>query len=347
MNIVHAILSFNTGGAETMLVDILNEQVKSHRVTLVIINESYEPRLLEQVDGRVVRHFLHRCPGSRSPWPLLRLNLLVRRLHPDALHLHHSSLFRMLFPGVCSRLFLTVHALGVDLQSVRRATCLFAISQVVAEDIRRRSSCAVAVIPNGIVVDRIRRKSHYAPLEGRRMRVVNVARLESDDKGQDLLIRALGELRRQGEDLAEADFIGTGRDAEKLAALAREEGVEDRIRLLGLRDRPYIYAHLADYDVMCHPSRHEGFGLTVAEGMAAGLPILAASGDGPAELIEQGRLGLLFENGSADSCACQLAALYRHYDRQVALTDEAAEKVKRQYSVSRMAADYVAAYEKR
>lgn len=40
MRIVHCIWSFNIGGAESMLVDIVNEQVKNNSVYLIIINES-------------------------------------------------------------------------------------------------------------------------------------------------------------------------------------------------------------------------------------------------------------------------------------------------------------------
>ena len=41
MKIVHCIFSFNTGGAETMLIDIVNEQIKTQEVTIVIVNHIY------------------------------------------------------------------------------------------------------------------------------------------------------------------------------------------------------------------------------------------------------------------------------------------------------------------
>ena len=41
MVIVHIIFSFLRGGTESMLVDILNEQVKTEKVSLIIINNLF------------------------------------------------------------------------------------------------------------------------------------------------------------------------------------------------------------------------------------------------------------------------------------------------------------------
>lgn len=47
MKIVHCIWSFHTGGAETMLVDIANEQAKTQNVTIIIVNDSYQKYLID------------------------------------------------------------------------------------------------------------------------------------------------------------------------------------------------------------------------------------------------------------------------------------------------------------
>lgn len=43
---------------------------------------------------------------------------------------------------------------------------------------------------------------------------------------------------------------------------------------------------------MVHASLCEGFGLTVAEGMVAGLPVVVSKNDGPAEVIGYGNMGI-------------------------------------------------------
>ena len=54
MKILHVIFSLQIGGSETMLVDILNEQVEtSHSVGLVIINDDYNPELIKKINPKV------------------------------------------------------------------------------------------------------------------------------------------------------------------------------------------------------------------------------------------------------------------------------------------------------
>ena len=53
MKIVHCIFSFNTGGAETMLIDIVNEQIKTQEVTIVIVNHIYHKELIAQLDKKI------------------------------------------------------------------------------------------------------------------------------------------------------------------------------------------------------------------------------------------------------------------------------------------------------
>lgn len=49
MKIVHLVWSLKLGGSETMLVNIANEQCKTERVTIIIINEFYNKKLLESI----------------------------------------------------------------------------------------------------------------------------------------------------------------------------------------------------------------------------------------------------------------------------------------------------------
>ena len=89
MKIVHCIFSFNTGGAETMLIDIVNEQIKTQEVTVVIVNHIYHKELIAQLDKKIRLIFIGRKPHSYSILPLLRINWILFRLHPDIIHQHN------------------------------------------------------------------------------------------------------------------------------------------------------------------------------------------------------------------------------------------------------------------
>ena len=76
-------------------------------------------------------------------------------------------------------------------------------------------------------------------------------------KGQDLLIRALGILAREGISNISAEFIGDGSGRQQLEELARNEGVLPQVSFAGSLSRRDTYRRLATYDLMIHPSRIE------------------------------------------------------------------------------------------
>lgn len=348
MKIVHLIFSFMTGGAEAMLIDIMNDQVcLGHDVSLVVINDCYDDKNLSMLNSQIHRVMLMRNPSSHNIWPAVRLNLLLWKMHPDAIHLHHNSISKMLLcprPG-----YLTVHDLDISLSTAcSKLKELFAISEAVRKDVQKRypGKFLVKTIPNGIRIDDILRKSTYQLREGR-MRVVQVARLDYEKKGQDLIIGALSLLRERNLKSIEVDFIGAGELQHDLEKISKDKGVEDVVHFLGLHDRNEIYEELKNYDLMCHPSRYEGFGLTVAEGIAAGLPVLVPDSDGPFEIIQYGRFGYSFKKDDVLSLANALQDIYEHYEERAQCVVKAAyDHVKDNYNLRLMVEHYIEEYHK-
>lgn len=77
-------------------------------------------------------------------------------------------------------------------------------------------------------------------------------------------------------------------DEDRLQASMMEkiatEGWGDRVHFVGRRgDVPRL---MASSDVLVHPARIEGFGLVLAEAMAAGLPVVASQVEGIPEVLE-------------------------------------------------------------
>ena len=246
MKIVHCVFSFGIGGAETMLIDILNEQSKTETVSLVIVNHVYLDFLLEQINPAVRIFKLRRKKGSYSPFPVLKLNWLLYRLNPDIVHVHSSALFRIIALRAGRGLFLTVHDLHVPLKHAGRGTRLIAISEAVKADILQRTGRTAMTIPNGIPIDKIEMRTHRTSFVGKNMRIVQVSRLDVEKKGQDILIKAVALLKERGIENIEVDFIGEGRSEPRLRQLAQEYCVGNQINFLGLCDRQYIYSHLKE-----------------------------------------------------------------------------------------------------
>lgn len=343
LHILHCIYSMDVGGAETMLVDIANGQVAAgHRVTVLVVNDIANESLLAQFVPAVEIIRMRRKQGDKPLLMMARLNLFILRLRPDVIHAHHHKFCRLVLARK-NRLVLTVHCLDTEMIYASRSH-MVAITDTVRDDVRNRVPRAdITTIFNGLRTgDITRRPDRGLPAT---LRIVQVGNLLYDVKGQDLLIEALGVLGRRGIKSVEVTFIGRG-DSAPLVNLAERLGVADRVHFAGPQDRAYIYAHLSDFDAMCHPSRSEGFGLTVAEGMAAGLPLILTEHDGPWEVADNGRLCLSGTNGNAESFADAIEKLMADYPEALRRADEAARYVER-FDIAHTVAAYIDYYRRR
>jgi phosphatidyl-myo-inositol dimannoside synthase len=138
---------------------------------------------------------------------------------------------------------------------------------------------------------------------GGSMVLITVARLWSGDiyKGVDVTIRALPAIA-QTIPTVKYLVIGRGDDQPRLAALAAELGVADRVVFAGFvpTDALADYYRLADAYVM--PSQ-EGFGIVYLEAMSCGIPVLAGDADGSADPLQDGQLGWQVPHRNSDAVA--------------------------------------------
>ena len=362
MKVVHIFWSLTYGGIETMLVNIANAQaVECADVHVCIINDLYKEDLIKSFRGDVTLHFLHRKYKSKGIGFIFKLNKLLMQLQPDAIHLHGSRLYTFLWRKRLSRVAsVTLHDLPTG--SVRRGGLVgrlfpflfdsgnvyhidnvprvFAISEAVKDELWKNYGVKSAVVCNGILTRNFalrQEREHGNPL-----RIVMVSRLEHDKKGQDLLIEAAAKLNGS----VHVDLIGEGSSREFLESLVKKLNAESIVSFLGVKPQPYIAEHLADYDLFVQPSRWEGFGLTVAEAMAANVPVLVSAGQGPAEVTCGNKFGWTFENGNSNDLAEKIKYLYDNYDEAMDKANSALNYVQNTYDVSVTARKYLDNYTK-
>ncbi len=345
MKIVHAIYSMCTGGAELMLVDIANIQASlGHDVHLLIINAVEEPEVMNRLSSSVQIHRIGRRPGSRNPLPILKFNYVLSKIRADIVHIHVDSIMRLIIKNRRTCYVGTIHNTGIELRYLIRANRIFAISQAVQEDLKERQAIDTTVVLNGIDFREINaneRKKACEPL-----RVVQVGRLQCEQKGQDILLFAVAELKKRGVDVS-VDFMGELHDYKQLSVLAKNLEVEDRVNFLGRCDRSDVYKHLCDYDIFVQPSRYEGFGLTLVEAMGAKIPVVASDIDGPAEILCENRYGLLFESENPRACADAIEQVANAYPLFKANAEGPAYRhAVENYSIEATARNYLLQYEK-
>ena len=121
--------------------------------------------------------------------------------------------------------------------------------------------------------------------------LMTVARLWSGDpyKGVDVTIRALPTIALEFPEIKYL-VVGRGDDQQRLAALAKDLGVSDRVVFAGFVADADLVKHYNLADAYIMPSQ-EGFGIVYLEAMACGVPVLSGDADGSADPLQDGRLG--------------------------------------------------------
>ncbi len=164
-----------------------------------------------------------------------------------------------------------------------------------------------------------------------------VARLEQH-KDQPTLIRAMALLRDQGQPL-QLWLIGEGSSRPDLEALIAALDLADQVMLLG--SRRDIAALLGLLDLFVFSARpDEGFGIALAEAMAAGVPIVASDVGACRELLDGGRCGLLVKPGDPAALAEGIKEVLVNQDAARRRANSAKQRALQAFSVPTMAFCY-------
>jgi glycosyltransferase involved in cell wall biosynthesis len=118
-------------------------------------------------------------------------------------------------------------------------------------------------------------------------------------KGVDLVATAFVRLAREVANVR-LRIVGEGELRESLVQTLRP--VSERVEFVGFKDWDELPLEYARADVLCVPSRYDGWGLVVPEGLASGLPVIASDRMGAAlEFVESGRNGWLVRAGDEEA----------------------------------------------
>lgn len=347
MKILHVVSSMTLGGIETMLVNIANAQCQYAEVYVLVINDLYNCELMRMFNSSVKIVYNNRPVGSKSPLHLIRLNMTVLKIKPDVIHLHNTKLWRYLFhPLIHCPIFVTVHDVynkQTPFQCIHKFKTVFAISEAVHQSILDHSGKESIVVENGISVQSFKKRSAGCKAV---CKLVQVSRLEAERKGQLLLMQALDKLVKGHPNIDfSLDFIGDGSSRAKLETAAAALSWRDKIHFLGAQSQQFLFENLCEYDLLIQPSLFEGFGLTIAEAMAAKVPVLIADNEGPMSIIEFGKFGFFFRCGDVEDCAEKLEAIVLG-NNPVEFVEKAYEHVCKNYDIANTARIYFEYYSK-
>jgi len=309
----------HAGGVESHVRGIVRELAREgHEVT--VVTSRYDPSLPEEEETEGYRVLRTRTLGVVFDTPLdSGTRRTVRELSPDVFHLHYppplTSYFAtrelsrrkvpvcltyhcdLYLPGAAGRLLAGLYQRVFLPSTLHRTDRIIVHTRSYGSTSAMLQGRELSVIPSAVDLDRFRPGIDATGLradlrlDGKRVALFT-GRLVPH-KGVDVILQALVRLPSD----VVLVVIGAGPRLPTLVGLARRLGVEDRVRFCPAVSDEELPRYLALGDVFVFPSQNrlEGFGLAVAEAMAAGLPVVIADMPGVREVIEPGREGLLAE----------------------------------------------------
>ncbi|MCR4303423.1 MAG: glycosyltransferase family 4 protein [Gallionella sp.] len=169
---------------------------------------------------------------------------------------------------------------------------------------------AIEVIPNPVDCSAYERLASRPPRQCRR--ILFLANF-CERKGHFDAIKAVAKLAPEFPNLVLA-LGGDDRDPGTRILLEQEAlqcGIRDRIEFLGTVSGDTKEQAIRDADVLILPSHTENMPVSIIEGMAAALPVIATAVGAIPEMIKDGETGFVIEARDVDALADRLARLFR------------------------------------
>jgi glycosyltransferase involved in cell wall biosynthesis len=199
----------------------------------------------------------------------------------------------------------------------------------------------VSIIAEGVrIIDQVAFKNKLGL--DRRPIVGVVGRLR-EEKGQDVLIRAMAIVAKSVPEACLL-IVGDGPNREKLQKLSYDLGLQNYMFWGGQIDPDDVIPYYAIMDAVAVPSRFEGFGLTAAEAMAAGLPVVASNVDGLSEVVKNEETGYLVPSENSDFLADRIIALLTDLDKAAVMGQAGRKRVEQYFSMENFSNVILAGY---
>jgi glycosyltransferase involved in cell wall biosynthesis len=160
--------------------------------------------------------------------------------------------------------------------------------------------------------------------------ILTVTRLQAY-KGHAVLIDAAQTVLKQRPDAVFAIAGGANNPEQKaylaeIQEVAKAKGVDGRLKFIGFVPDEALVNLYREATMLVHPALNEGFSVTVQEAMGMGVPAIVSDADGPRELVETWKAGVMTPKGDSAALATEILRILNEpeWARQVAETGRAA-----------------------
>ena len=322
------------GGAERTLL----------RLAIGFRTSGWTPRfIVDQAHGELVDAVqaeaipLEILNASRTLFALPRLAAWLRAHRPDVLlsaitHNNLIAVWARALAQVPTRIILSEHTLLSRQAATHQrwqdrllprlcaltyphASARVAVSTAVAADLADYAHLerhAIAVIPNPVVMpdfpQRVALPCSHRWLHDSSVPVIVAAGRLEPVKDFAMLLHAFARVRQQRP--VRLLILGEGSQRDELLALRDTLNLTADVDLPGFQHDPLPF--FARSAVLAVSSRYEGFGLTLVEALACGIPVVSTACGGPTAILADGRYGALTPVGDAVALSAALANALDH-----------------------------------
>jgi glycosyltransferase involved in cell wall biosynthesis len=362
--ILHVIDSFDLGGAQTLLLEICKNS-NQERFDLEVACMHGRGIFAEEFEKAGIKvHSL--SPGKWPPLYIPNFLRLLKGFDPDILHFHlfGSNLIAKPLAALNGKKALVVHdhcndtgrenpmLLLADAWANRSAARLIAVSGSIRNFLISHEGVdadRIITLSNGIdalaFVEAEAQKRDQARsalgLPPEAFVIGGMGRLVSQ-KNFTLFLEVAAQVTAR-HPLAFFVIAGTGPEEAELKAKALSLGIADRVHFLGhVTDRLSLYH---SFDALLMTSDFEGTPMVLLEAMSCGLPVVASSVDGIAEVCTNNRDALLIAPGNVADFAVALGRVLREPALREELRKNARATILERYEIRKLTAQIESLYD--
>ncbi len=341
MKIMHVITAFGIGGAEKLLLTIINRQVKEHIVYLVYLKPIN--KLVDKLDKKVITKQLPLLITTTT-----KLATYFNEVKPDIIHTHlgHADILGLWSARKTkAKVFTTMHNIYfkknfLDKIFFKIYTFLFlkivktsrviSISKSVEKHVltrlklpKERSYLLYNAIPFNTAT--IKKK------ETKITKLLFVGRLEKQ-KSLATLLKAIHHIKNKNlQEQIKLIIIGNGSLKQELEQQTKQLQLENVVTFKGEQKEVTPFYNEATIFVL--PSIWEGFGIVILEAFRAKLAVIASNIEGPSELITHNQNGLLFEPKNHIELAERIQTLINNKKQREQLAQKGYETFTEKYHI--------------
>ncbi|MCM8781396.1 MAG: glycosyltransferase, partial [Candidatus Omnitrophica bacterium] len=367
MKILHLISSNGFYGAENVVIELskkLNETEFNPYIGIITSNPCQNESFTKAAGKFNLKFLVFNCRGKFDPKTILEVRKFIRKNGIDIVHSHgyKSNFYCFLSTfGIRVKKISTCHNWlstnkkmrfyeNLDKWALKKFDSVISVSDSLREEIiesgLRRE--LVTTIYNGIDIthfDCMHKNNELKKSLGIDItqKVIGTVGRLTLEKGHIFLVKAFAKVVPELPNTILL-IIGDGPLRKELENAVDTLGLKGKVKFLGIRnDIPNL---LGIMDVFVLPSLDEGMPMALLEAMAMKKPVVASRTGAIAKVIEDKVTGLLVEPAEVESLHKSIIYVLKDTKISSVLSEKAYEKVKNEFSSTKMAQSYISLYQK-